>query len=42
MALVRSDPFRDVDRLFQQLAGVPNRAGRCRCPWMRFARATPS
>jgi HSP20 family protein len=24
MALVRSDPFRDVDRLFQQLWGNPN------------------
>jgi len=24
MALVRSDPFRDIDRLFQQLWGTPN------------------
>ena len=42
MALVRSDPYRDVDRLFQQLAGQAKPAGRCRCPWTRFARATPS
>ena len=27
MALVRSDPFRDVDRLFQQLWGAPNGPG---------------
>ena len=27
MALVRSDPFRDVDRLFQQFWGVPNGSG---------------
>ena len=24
MALVRSDPFRDIDRLAQQLWGMPN------------------
>jgi HSP20 family protein len=27
MALVRSDPFRDIDRLFQQIWGAPNGNG---------------
>lgn len=36
MALVRSDPFRDVDRLFQQLAGGPQQGRQMQMPLDAF------
>ena len=39
MALVRSDPFRDVDRLFQQLwTAQQSGPGPWQCPWTPTAR----
>ena len=36
MALVRSDPIRDVDRLFQQLAGAPQQGRQMQMPLDAF------
>ena len=40
--LMRTDPFRDFDRLAQQLLGTGTTSGRPSCRWTRGARATCS
>ena len=42
MALVRSDPFREVDRLFQQLLAGQSAARSMAMPMDAYGKTTPS